>query len=207
MVHKYLENPIHPDGSPVTARTPWAGQKTNDFDRQIDQTPEDEEFFKTRDYRGAVGSLQHAQKTRSGDIGWAVGKVAAHAAKPRKIHWAAIQRILAYLNGSSDMGLTYRQEDTISIEAYSDADWAANTFTRKSVSGTVITINCTAVVAQSKSQTIVADSTVVAETIALTKAAKTLAWVRNLVKWFGGEEGAGDTPIIWCDNKGAVRNA
>ena len=205
IVGKYLDQPLHPNGSPVTACTPWLTSTPDDFDIPSTQSDDDIAFFQTHDYRGAVGSLQHAQKTRSGDIGYAVGKVAAHAANPRKIHWTAVQRILAYLNGTADLGLIFKKRESLSLEAFSDADWASNVHTRRSISGIVLTLNGTAIISSSRSQKVVADSTVVAETIALTQAVKTVIWMRHLLEWFGYP--FLDKTTVWCDNKGAVRNA
>jgi hypothetical protein len=61
------------------------------------------------------------------------------------------------------------------------------------------------VVASSKRQTTVADSTTAAETIALYSLVKEVLWVRNMLGWTGYKQVAPTT--LWCDNNSTVRNS
>lgn len=56
-------------------------------------------------HRSVVGALQYVTVTRP-EIGYAVNKVCQFMAQPLSSHWAAVKRILRYLRGSLDYGLT-----------------------------------------------------------------------------------------------------
>jgi hypothetical protein len=94
--------------------------------------------------------------------------------------------------------------DPLEITGYSDADWAADKVTRRSTSGIVVKMCGATILAKSKRQPIVADSTVAAEIIALQVLVKEAIWLRNFMKWLGYEQSGPTT--LWCDNLGAVRN-
>jgi hypothetical protein len=49
--------------------------------------------------------------------------------------WAAIKRILRYIRGTMDFGLSLHTSTATDIVAYSDADWAGCPDTRRSTSG------------------------------------------------------------------------
>ena len=94
------------------------------------------------------------------------------------------------------MGLNYPEdnENSFILEGYSDADFTGDTQDRKLTNGIVTTTNSVPVNWFSKKQKIVADSTTVAEYIALTESVKDIIWTWQLL----GELGLcqqGSTPI------------
>jgi hypothetical protein len=166
-----------------------------------------------RDYWGLVGKLQYLVNTRP-DIAYSVSKLARKCSSPRVVHWKAAQRVLGYLRGTLDFKLVFRKDgslqpnisvtDPLSIGCYSDADFAGDKETRRSTSGLAITLCGATVLASSKRQPTVADSTVAAETIALYSLVKEAVWLRNFLEWIGYIQ---KNPVtLWCDNMGAVRN-
>ena len=71
-----------------------------------------------------------ANQTRP-DIANAVRAIARFSHDPKPIHCKAAQKILEYLNATSDLGLTFRRDDDLGsvhlefdLEAYVDADYA-----------------------------------------------------------------------------------
>ena len=54
---------------------------------------------------------------------------------PRDAHWTAVKRILRYIYGTMDLGLSIHASSSSDIVAYSDADWAGCPDTRCSTSG------------------------------------------------------------------------
>ena len=56
---------------------------------------------------------------------------------PSKDHWMGIQRILRYLKGTLKYGLQFSpgKEGEPELVGYSDADWAGDVDTRRSMSG------------------------------------------------------------------------
>ena len=100
-------------------------------------------------YRQTVGALQYATLSRP-DIAFAVNKVCQFMHAPTEHHWAAVKRILRYLQGTIQLGLLFRH-DTGSrlhafsdshwpqmIQAYSDSDWAGCPVDRRSTGGFAI---------------------------------------------------------------------
>lgn len=106
-------------------------------------------------YQAVVGSLYLSTKMRP-DIAYAVSCVSCVArfcAKPTKEHWTAIKRILRYLKGTHNLGLVYKEDTPAVSTRYSDADWAGDVGDRKSTSGYVFLVGCTAISWRSSKQT------------------------------------------------------
>ena len=98
----------------------------------------------------------------------------------------------------------YREKEGPEPKCYSDADFAGDKETRRSTSGMTILLCGASIVASSKRQPTVADSTVAAEIIALHGLVKEAIWLRNFLQWVGYNQ---DKPMtLYCDNQGAVRN-
>ncbi|GJZ41907.1 ribonuclease H-like domain-containing protein [Tanacetum coccineum] len=54
---------------------------------------------------------------------------------PQETHLSALKRVLRYVRGTLDFGLQIYASSTLSLVAYSDADWAGCPATRQSTSG------------------------------------------------------------------------
>uniref|UniRef100_A0A2N9GDD8 Integrase catalytic domain-containing protein n=1 Tax=Fagus sylvatica TaxID=28930 RepID=A0A2N9GDD8_FAGSY len=76
-------------------------------------------------YRQLVGSLVYLTVTRP-DISYAVHIVSQFMAAPRSLHYAAVLRILRYLKGTLFHGLHFSSQSSLTLQAYSDADWAGD---------------------------------------------------------------------------------
>jgi hypothetical protein len=50
---------------------------------------------------------------------------------PRDVHWNLVKHILCYLRGTLNQGLTISASSTNQVTAYSDADWAGGSDTRR----------------------------------------------------------------------------
>ena len=56
--------------------------------------------------------------------------------KPSQERWKGVKRILRYIKGTMNFGITFQaKENTCILTGYSDADWANDTETRRSTSG------------------------------------------------------------------------
>ncbi|XP_019155977.1 PREDICTED: uncharacterized protein LOC109152790 [Ipomoea nil] len=85
-------------------------------------------------YRSVAGALQYLTVTRP-DLSYAVNRLCQHMHAPTTVDWAALKRVLRYINGSLNLGLHISCSDSLDIHAYSDSDWAGNPDDRKSTSG------------------------------------------------------------------------
>uniref|UniRef100_A0A2N9HIU0 GAG-pre-integrase domain-containing protein n=1 Tax=Fagus sylvatica TaxID=28930 RepID=A0A2N9HIU0_FAGSY len=82
-------------------------------------------------YRQLVGSLIYLTVTRP-DISYAVHIVSQFMAAPRSLHYAVVLRILRYLKGTLFHGLHFSSQSSLTLQAYSDADWAGDPTDRRS---------------------------------------------------------------------------
>ena len=72
-------------------------------------------------YRSLVGGLQYLTLTRP-DIAFAVNKVCQYLHSPTSIHFTAVKRILIYISGTVDFGLSIVPSRSNLVSAFSDAD-------------------------------------------------------------------------------------
>lgn len=193
-------------------RNPWSLSLDAEFDADLPQSDEDKSFFADGKYNKVVGKLIYLLVTRP-ELAYYVGKLSRFLKAPRQIHWRALQYLLGHLNGAPDLVTRFQRDSAISVADatthlippahYSDADWAGDLGTRRSTSGKLTLINGTAILSGSKRQSVVADSTVAAETIALCTIAKDAVWVRDFLIWLGYKLPAA---AIACDNQGTISN-
>ena len=110
---------------------------------------------------------------------------------------------MRYLIGTKNYGLFYKKYSTV-IEAFSDADW--NTLSGDSLftTGYIFTVRSDAICWKSKKQTIIANSTMKAELIALTLASEKANWFRNLLYEIPLWEKPIPPILIHCDNTAAI---
>ncbi|KAH0641421.1 hypothetical protein KY285_032262 [Solanum tuberosum] len=76
-------------------------------------------------YRSTVGALQYLTFTRP-DIAFAVNKVSQFMHSLRESHWAAVKRILRYIQSTSSHGLFFACQNTKLLHGYSDVDWGGS---------------------------------------------------------------------------------
>lgn len=153
-------------------------------------------------YLEAVGSLLYNCQTRP-DIAHAVGVLARYGSNPGKAHFEALKRVLRYLRGTHNYGLTLggseHKEDLI---GWTEADWADDEDTRRSTSGFVFEVAGGAVLWSSKRQPTVALSMAEAELMAASNATKEAIWLRTLLGDMGYEQITANT--MYEDNNACI---
>lgn len=130
--------------------------------------------------------------------------MAQYSQNPGKLHWAAIKRIYCYLNGTKGLGLTYQRsrKGRLTLEGWSDADWAANLDTRKSIAAYVFTLVGAAVSWSCKLLPTICLSFTESEYGALTRAGKEAVSGRATLKDLNQKQ---EKPTcIYCDNQSAI---
>ena len=156
-------------------------------------------------YQEAVGSLMYLMICSRPDIAYSVDQVAQFCQNPRKVHFIAVQRILAYLKGTSKHGIAYEATNNSLIQiSYSDSDYAGDSETRRSTSGFLFTYNGGPITWGSRRQSCVSVSTMEAEYVAMCESAKDVAWTRQLLSGIGCDQEA-PTGLL-CDNQGALNH-
>ena len=107
------------------------------------------------EYAKIIGSLMYAMTCTRPDIAFAVGKLSRFTSNPGPQHWLAIRRVLRYLKGTINYGITYSGEPPI-LEGYSDASWITNEEDNSSTSGWVFVYGGGAISWAPKKQTVIA---------------------------------------------------
>ena len=118
---------------------------------------------------------------------------------PTTTNWVACKRILCYINGTLDYGISFCPTLVLSLEGFSDADWATNLDDQKSMSGLCVFLGPNLITWSLKKQNVVAHSSTESEYRALVATAAELVWAQNLLIELGISLPA-TSPVLWCDN-------
>ena len=151
---------------------------------------ESSKFDETWSYRSLIGMLTYLARNTRPDIEYAVHQCARFQCDPKKPHANAIKRIVRYLLGTKDQGVTFKPTGEIDhFECFVDADFAGNYNQEvcedpnsvKSRTGCVIRYAGCPITWFSRLQTEIALSTTEAEYMALSAAAREVLPLRELV--------------------------
>ncbi|XP_056647230.1 uncharacterized protein LOC130451898 [Diorhabda sublineata] len=146
-------------------------------------------------YRQLIGGLMYLATTSRPDISYAVSYLSRFLDRVTEETWTAGKRVLRFLQGTKTLGLTYTKHTNsdVILEGYSDADWATDKKSRKSVSGSIILYGNNPISWSSKKQTCVALSTAEAEYVAAAQTAQDLInvkalscreWKKSIIDWY-----------------------
>jgi hypothetical protein len=135
---------------------------------------------------------------------YAVNQVARFCSDPTNTHWTAVKRIMRYLKGTRELGLTLKKPTStdFGIHGFTDADWGDEPNSGKSTSGVIVKIGDMAIAWSSTRQRLVALSTLEAEYMAACHGSKTCLWLKHVMRDMKISE---DSPILLLiDNQGAI---
>lgn len=157
-------------------------------------------------YLEAIGEIIYLSMTTRPDISFTAGRLAQHSSNPTEWHWQSVLRLIRYLKGTPTRHLVYRcNEKAPAIEMFADADFAGDKSTGKSTSGCLIKIYGNTVLWQSTKQRCVVTSTLEAEYIAYSRAAKNVLWLAGLIQACLPNEKVFQSPIpTWSDNMACI---
>lgn len=155
-------------------------------------------------YQQLIGSLLYLSTNTRPDISFSVSYLSQYNNNYGQMHWNAAKRVLRYLKGTKDVGLTFRKSNE-DLKGYADADWGSNEDDRRSFTGYAFLLNNAALSWESRKQRTVALSTCEAEYMALTEAAKEAKYLKNFLIEIGYRK---DDPVrLLNDNKSAQQIA
>ena len=142
-----------------------------------------EEFPK---YRPLVGSLMWLSVMTRPDIANALRACArqSHSHNPSPHHWKVLLQVAAFVNATKEMGLRFVRDSGLRLSVYADADYAAVSNDRRSVSGVAVTLGDTAIGWEDSAQKCVTTATCEAEFVALCDASKEALFTRQERFWF-----------------------
>ena len=204
---KYVENILRQehmiDANPVG--TPL------DPNIQIGPNPDGNQGNRSNSYARLLGELQWVANVTRPDITYAINKLATYTANPSLQHVGALKRVLRYLAGTKNLGITYSRNpymETVDMSSkstlfhgYADAAYA-NTDDLKSTLGYVFLSSGGAITWRSKKQTTRALSSTEAEYIALSEAGREICWLRALYHELGFPQNS--PTILKGDNNGSI---
>ncbi|XP_070020792.1 secreted RxLR effector protein 161-like [Nicotiana sylvestris] len=148
-----------------------------------------------------IGSLLYLTASRP-DIVFSVGLCARFQTNPKESHLTAVNRILRYLKGTTDLCLWYPKGSNFDLVGYADTDYAGFLVDRKNTSGMAHFLGLCLVSWATKKQNFVALSTTEAEYVATVFCCAQLLWIKQQLVDFGIEVGC--IPIF-CDNTSAIK--
>lgn len=151
----------------------------------------------------AIGKLIYLATTTRPDIAFCVSTLSQYAAAPGINHWKALMHLMRYLSGSKQHNLVINCP-SLTLNVYSDADYAGDMSSRKSTSGYVCQLGNATVSWSSTKQARVALSTMEAEYYAMSNSLKQLIWFRRLLIEDLHLLSPTTATILHCDNQAAI---
>nr|KYP59169.1 Copia protein [Cajanus cajan]KYP59172.1 Copia protein [Cajanus cajan] len=146
-------------------------------------------------YRGMVGSLLYLTTSRP-DIMFNVCVYARFQVRPKEVHLQAVKRILRYLKGTTNLGISFYRSQNFSLLGYCDA-YVGDKWERKNTSrGCHFLIRCL-VSWTSKRKSTIALSTCEAEYVAVGQCLTQLLWIKHQLEDYDIYESS--IPVL-CDN-------
>ena len=156
-------------------------------------------------YQSMVGSLMYLMLATRPDLAYPVSKLSQYSSHPRQSHYEAAIRTLRYAKATRDVVLTYGTANSLELQGFSDADYAKDLETRRSISGYIFLLNGGAISWKCQRQRSTALSTAEAEYMALAEASKEAIWLQNFLTSALKQT---PTPItLYEDNQAAIAMA
>jgi hypothetical protein len=141
------------------------------------------------------------------DISYAQSVTIRYQSDPGEGHWTTVKNVFKYLRRTKGMFLVYGGEEELVVTGYTDASFQTDQDDSKSQSRYVFTINGGAVSWKSSKQETVDDSTIEAEYIAASEAAKEGVWIRKFLSELGMFLSVFSPFDLYCDNNGPIAQA
>ena len=159
-------------------------------------------------YQSLIGRINYLATQTRCDIAFTASILSRFLVNPAPAHIKSAKRVLQYLKGTIMHGirlggLKYNLYN-LDIRLYTDSDYAGDCDTYRSTSGYISFVAGGPVLWQSKRQSVVAQSSIEAEYIAISESAKEATWIRYLLE--GLDYTGQDLECITLsgDNQGAL---
>ncbi|GJU58200.1 ribonuclease H-like domain-containing protein [Tanacetum coccineum] len=136
------------------------------------------------------------------DLSYAVQQVCLYMHDPRELHFAALKRILRYVQGTLELGLHLYASATTSLVGYTDADWAGYPSTRRSTFGYCVFLGDNLLSWSAKRQHTISHSSAEAEYQGVANVVAETAWIHNLFHELHSP--LLTATLVYCDNVSAV---
>jgi hypothetical protein len=127
-------------------------------------------------YQSIIGSLMYAVTGTRPDLAHTISLLSQFNSCPDDTHLSAAMHVLQYLNGTKDYTLFYPSGEPLTLETFSDADYATCQITRRSYSGYIVRVGRSVISWKSRKQDNITTSTTEAEYLALSLACRQIQW-------------------------------
>ena len=161
----------------------------------------DELFAEPSYFRSLAGKLQYLTLTRP-DLQFSVNYICQKMHQPSVSDFSLLKRILRYVKGTFDMGVSIKGHTDSTLVCYSDSDWAGCKDTRRSTGGFCTMLGSNVISWSAKRHDTVSKSSTEAEYRTMSAATSEIVWLQNLLKIMGLQQRI--TPLLLCDNLSAV---
>ncbi|GFX54861.1 retrovirus-related Pol polyprotein from transposon TNT 1-94 [Trichonephila clavipes] len=165
--------------------------------------PKTSEETLTVPYRNLIGSMSFIAIRTRPDIMYAVNVLPQFQANPGIKHWNCLLRLLGYLKYTQEYKLEFSKVKSLKLRCYSDSDFATNRDDRVSMGGFITFIDETPISWQTFKQKSVSLSTMEAEYVSLTEAAKKFIWLKNVIDNKSLNLELSEN-VMFCDNQAAI---
>jgi hypothetical protein len=153
------------------------------------------------EYRSIVGKLLYFMKKVSPLCANSIRELSQHLENPGILHWKAVERVLGFLQDSSHCKLKMRAPTELRVLSACDTDYATTKVDRRSIGGSLTTVDGSLVQWVSKGHPIVTLSSTEAEYVEMTNTVKEVCFVQQILS----ELETNLTPAVICeDNTGAI---
>jgi hypothetical protein len=163
---------------------------------------EDKLFMQDKDYRKALGMLNHLANGTRLDIAFAVNVLMCYMSDSCPFHWRLVQCVIVYLKTTINYVITYQKGGSIKPIGYSDTSFGNDPDSRKSTAGQVFMMANGPVTWKAKSLKRISTSMGKTEYVAIYKAGRQAKW---LIQWLREVEIYKELPFeIKCNNNAAI---
>ncbi|TPX44940.1 DNA-directed DNA polymerase, partial [Chytriomyces confervae] len=153
-------------------------------------------------YRSLVGCLMYPMIWTRPDIAFAASQLGQFSSGATDEHWQAGMELLRFIQGSKSLALEYQFRGSYDLVCYTDADWANDLQTAKSVYGYIFFLDGNPVSWKSKKIQSVCTSTTHSELEGFFHAAQEGQWLSGLLHELGIIKEKKFK--IFCDNKAVL---
>lgn len=195
ILNKFNMNEAKPVDSPTTVSGSSSSSNETETEPLDSSVP----------YREAVGSLMYAAVIARPDIMYAVSRVSRKVSNPTEADWRAVKRIMRYLKGKENYGITYSRDKDVGLIVYCDSDFAGDDETGKSTTGSVFMYAGGPIHWRSQRQSLITLSSTEAEYVSICATVKDTIWLRKLALELNIIDNVPTT--ILCDNESAIKIA
>lgn len=189
------------DCNPISTPVDCNQKISKDF---CPKTECDKQYMSKVPYMEAIGCLLFASNVTRPDICYIVNVLSRYCDNPGKGHWEAVKRVMRYLKGTLDKGITYTN-GCQELTGYCDADWASDIDERRSTTGYIFLLQSGAISWNTKRQKTIALSSTEAEFMSMVAAIQEAIWLRRLENELAVDPT--QPMILYCDNKSAIHVA